>query len=194
MAPTIPTSEPTTAVAGTTWKWTRDEATYPPSEGWALSYAFRGLSALDVPATGSTITDDGVSQFTVTVTDEKTAVIAAGTYQWVAYASLDGEKFVADSGVLVVTADASAAIAGALQSHAELMLARVESEIEARLTGNGSAHESYTIGTAAGGRQLSKVPMQELLAMRGVYAGMVWREQNPGRSLPTHAVRFNAPS
>jgi hypothetical protein len=183
LAPTIPTSEPSTLTAGETWKWTFTDSTYPASEGWSPSYAVRGVSALDI-TDADHMTDDGAATWTVTVPHATTDDLVAGVYEWVRYATKAAEKYVTARGSFVVLADADSAAAGDRQSHAEKMLARIEAEIEARLSGDGSAHESYTIGTAAGGRQLSKVPLSELYALKNKYAAEAQQAQRAGKLAP----------
>jgi hypothetical protein len=175
--------------ANTTWKWYRDESTYPPSEGYALSYALRGASVLNI--SGGQITDDGASRFTITVADEDTADVTAGTYTLVAYAAKDGERFEIGRWSVVVLADVSAATAGQLQSHPERMVTILEEEIEARVSGDGSAHAGLSIGTAAGGRQIEMIPLRELYQLLAQYRAQVRAERNRGR-LPSIGIRFGS--
>jgi hypothetical protein len=67
------------------------------------------------------------------------------------------------------------------------MLLLVETEIQARIDGTGSAHESYTIGT----RQLNKIPLEgpnSLTALRVQYQLEVQRQRNGGRLPPYRVV------
>lgn len=147
---------------------------------------------LNIPATGNTVTDDGASTSTVTVAYSNTASIAAGNYTWVATVEKDGERYEAGRGTFTVLANASAAAAGDLQSFAEEMLANVEDEIRARITGDGSAHNSYTIGTAAGGRSLDKMTLAELTTLRDKLRNDVQRERFAGKLAPV-TITFRSP-
>ncbi len=52
MAATIPTKEPLTIRAGDTIKWTKSLDDYKASDGWTLSYSFRGTGGtIDITST-----------------------------------------------------------------------------------------------------------------------------------------------
>lgn len=120
-----------------------------------------------------------------TTTDD----VAAGVYAWELRASLDGAVYSVDFGSFEVVADVAVTAASDQRTHAEKMLALVEAELEARITGDGSAHDSYGIGTsAAGARQMQKVPLEKLKAMRATYAAEVQRQKHGGRLPPYKAV------
>ena len=52
MAATIPTKEPLTIRAGDTIKWTKSLDDYIASDGWTLSYSFRGTGGMiDITST-----------------------------------------------------------------------------------------------------------------------------------------------
>jgi len=183
VAPTIPIGVPATLGAGVTWKWKTSPAGFPPSEGWALSYALRGVGSLDIA--GAKVTDDGVATFTITVAAADTAALAAGAYRWVAYAEKAGEKYEVAKGVVDVTANVATAGAGALQSTAEAMVTRLDAEIKARVTGTGSGHNSIEIH----GRAIEKFSLEELYGLRNKYAAQANRERSKGRFAPVK-MRF----
>lgn len=182
MAPTTPTGAPSTAVAGDSWRWRiADLADYPQAEGWSLKYRILGKSRLstDVSPTFQSSGDDA-QHWLVTIPLADTAALLPGRYRLIARMVGSGayagrEETVADS-VLTVQPDPRTAAAGELQTHAEKLLALVESEIEARLTGTGSAHEGYTIE----GRAITKIPLTELTRLRAKYASAV-RQERSGR-------------
>ncbi len=47
MAKAIPTTEPLTFIAGDAWKWDKSFGDFPASDGWQLSYYFRGEQDYD---------------------------------------------------------------------------------------------------------------------------------------------------
>ena len=52
MAATIPTKEPLTIRAGDTIEWTKSIDDYKASDGWTLSYSFRGTGGtIDITST-----------------------------------------------------------------------------------------------------------------------------------------------
>lgn len=186
MAPTVPSCLPTEHVAGETLKARLRYVDFPAGDGWVLAIYFRGVAVLDALMTGDTpeIEADGDS-FLVTLSATDTA-LAAGTYRWTARATLDGETYQADAGVLTLRPNVATATAGALQTHAERMVAVLESEIAARITGDGSAHGDMLIGS----RRLVKIATHELEGMLNRYRWQVWREQHPGQLGPRRQVRF----
>ena len=168
MAADIPTTEPTEARAGDTWKWTKTLADYPASEGWALTYRFKSATAaFEVAASASG--DD----YSVTVAATTTDDIAAGFYTWVAQVSLAGEKYTVDSGPFTVNPDfhtgtASAAYDG--RSHARIVLDAIEAVIEGRASRDQEAYE-------IAGRSLKRTPIADLLKLRQHYKAELAAEE-----------------
>lgn len=198
MAPLTPTGIPSSVKAGDSWIWrVADFADFPYSEGWSLSYAIAGVGYLAVPdadkpeSTVAYATSGDDAGFWVTTIVPAHSKIPAGRYRIVgrmtgsgAYA---GKVYTVSDETLVVSDDPAEATKGEFQSHAEKMLAIIEEEIEARITGNGSAHESYVIE----GRQISKIPIEKLTQMRGKYAAEVRRLRSGrvGRQIKTEFGR-----
>lgn len=182
MAPSIPAGEPTVLNAGTTWKWTQQWSDFPIADGWSVTYYATGPSAFTVS------TSQSGSDFLAAKAATETAAILPGLYTWEARATLSSETYVAGSGTLMVGAKPSANEGVDGRSHAQLMLARVEAEIEARITGTGSAHESY----GNGDQTIAKLPIEKLRALRVAYSMEVQRQQNGG-ALPTYEVTFARP-
>lgn len=187
MAFSVPTTEPSSLVAGITWQWEKTVSDYPPSEGWTLTYYLTGKTSLSFAAEA----DPTDTVYSVSVPASETAAVEPGVYVWQARVS-DGAGIIrlADAGRFDVTRDvASVAENEDARSHNEKMLARIEAEIEARLTGDGSGHDSYSIG----GRSLSKYTMDGLHSLRSRYAFAVARDRNGGK-VPPYAAVFNRAS
>lgn len=155
---------------------------YLASDGWTLTYYLRGVGTLDVTAT----TDTDGEGYSITVLPASTD-IAAGNYEFLARVSnVGGEKYTVDSGTVEILANAATATAGQRQSHAEQMVALLQAEIKARLSGTaGTAHESYTIEN----RQITKLSLDELYKLLNKYRAELAREQNGG-TLPSITIRF----
>lgn len=181
MTYTIPTGEPAALRAGTTWTWKRGESNdFPVADSWVYTYYLTGKTSLSFVATNALATHD----FTVSVTASTTGTVAAGTYAWELRASLPaGAVYLVDTGSFDVTANANVTAASDQRTFAEKHLAAIELEMQARVTGDGSAHESYVIGT----RQLNKLPMADLVKMRAIYSAEVQRQRFGGRLPPYHA-------
>jgi len=122
--------------------------------------------------------------YTVTVAPAKTAGLAAGSYKWQSYATLAGNRYTVDTGVFTLVQNLSAVTGAAAQTHAEAVLVKIEAEIVARLAGDGSSHEHYTINN----RQIQKIPILTLMRLRAIYQSKVYRLQNPGSLRPRCSV------
>lgn len=126
MAPvTIPTVEPSEAIAGLTWRWDTSLSKYSPADGWALKYTFRGAGLLDL--TGAANAANTGWELTASAT--ATSTLLAGVYTWIAYVELSGEKFIVGSGRLTVLPNPLIATASELQPYAEKALAHVEATL-----------------------------------------------------------------
>ena len=174
MAPQVPSGEPSALRAGINWSWKRSQSTdFPIAHGWAYKYYLTGKTSTSFTAA------NGTTDFTVSVAAATTASIAAGNYKWQLRASLSTDVYLVDEGEFVVEADTAVSAASDQRTFAEKQLALVESEIQARVDGTGSANEGYTIGT----RQITKIPIKELHTLRAWYAAEVQR-QRLGRMAP----------
>ena len=188
MAPVVPSSEPEQLAVGETVRWTKTLGDYPPSEGWTLKYALRGASALDVTATVVG------SEYSVTIPSSGTGgsnTIEPGMYTLAGYVegsgAFAGQRYQVHRSVVRVTPDVGAAQPGELQSKAERNLAAIDAVIEGRIT---SDVESYTIA----GRQVTKIPIGDLMKLRSRFAAQVRRQRNPGRFGRAVGVQFGRAS
>lgn len=185
MAPTIPFGHPTALTAGDTWQWRIAFADYPVSDGYVLSYALVSRSdATQAPLAWDAgyVTDDG-AEYTVTIPASVTDDLGAGAYLLTALLTLGSTRTSVPAGTLLVAADPATAAAGDGLTHAEKVLGYIEAVIEGRATADV---ESYQIN----GRALVRTPMETLLKMRSRLRNAVWRERNPGKTLPGYAVSF----
>ncbi len=162
---------PSSFAAGTTVKLRRSLADFPASAGWTYELFLRGAGALDADGTA-----DG-DDFLVTIPATGaggTAGLAAGTYRWLERLTKAGEVYDGDTGVVAVTIDLGAAAAGDAQTHAERSLALIEAAIEGRIP---EGMESYQVA----GRAVSKIPIADLVKLRGLYAAQVATDRNGGQ-------------
>ena len=166
--PDIPTSAPQSATAGDSLVWVQRAGEYTPADGWALTVAFAGRD-LSVAA----VTVGGEHQ--VTITAAQTAALGAGAWPWIARATKGAERVTVASGTLTLAADPLGAQASAT-THAERMLAAIESVIEGRATSDLS---SYSVA----GRSLTKLSPAELAQWRNYYRAEVAAERGGGSSL-----------
>ncbi|MFL5481148.1 MAG: hypothetical protein ACJ8AK_03080 [Gemmatimonadaceae bacterium] len=182
MPPVVPQSEPQVLVAGDTWSWTKTLSNYPPSEGWTLGYAIRGQSVL---ANADVTVSSSGSVYSVTVAKAKTALLASGAYQWQSFVdgsgAYAGQHYTVEQGVFTIVLNLTAVADASAVSHVERVLAKLEAEIEARIVGNGSTHESYAIS----GRSIAKTPLKDLVNLRAIYQAKVYRLRNQGSLGPS---------
>ncbi len=173
MAVEIPTIEPTTAIAGDTWEWTKDFTDYPAST-WTLTYYARsreGEFNFNATADGDT--------HAVTVAAATTAAYKAGRYGWTAVVTSGTERHTVGAGHLVVTPDPANTGAGHdPRSHARKTLEAIEAVIEGRATMD---QQRYTIG----GRSLDRTPLKDLLEFRTQYRALVNSEDAKNGALST---------
>lgn len=188
MAPTTPLGVPTTAAAGDTWLWTASYGDYPVSEGWTLSYRFRGASILDTSS--SHLTNDGAT-WTATIPATLTADLTPGNYAWSAVmtgsGSYAGRLHTAETGVLQVTRNLSLAAEGDGQTWEERTLSVIESVLTNKVTDDVAM---YMIGT----RQVLAIPLKELLSLRSQLKRKVAAQRDPRAAFPLHRVTFHAVS
>lgn len=180
MTPPVPQTEPQTLVAGDTWAWTKTLSNYPATDLWVLGYAIRGQSVL--PNAKVIVSTSGIG-FSVSVAKADTGVLIAGAYQWQSFVDkvATGEHYTVEQGVFTIVQSLSSVSDSSAVSHVERMIIKLDAEIEARMTGTGSSHESYSIN----GRSIMKIPMKELQSMAGMYRARLYRLRNQGALGPS---------
>lgn len=185
MAPSIPTTVPTALTAGADWQWTQTFPDFDPADASACVYYFSGPASFSITATV------GADDFSVAVAASTTAAYTAGLYSWVARVTVSGVVYDADSGTLDLLADP--ATTGDQSSFAAQMVSNIEAELLARVTGDGSGHDSYSIAGGGGSRSLAKISVRDLQMMLAQYRAQLAMERNGG-TLPPYAVRFGRAS
>jgi hypothetical protein len=176
MAAPIPNEIPTVFRAGETVKFLRSFNDFAPSDGWTYTIYFNGaLQTFSKVADA----DPGGNGFLVTLNSNDLAV-PAGVYRYIARVSQNssGESYTVDEGVVEIEIDLATAAAGATTSFAEQMLTAIQTEIAARMGADVEEYHSAVIGSSW---SVKKIPMEQLMKMRGHYASMVWRQKNPGK-------------
>lgn len=178
MSAPIPTEIPTVFRAGETIQFTRDPEDYPLSDGWGYQIFFNGPSA----TFNKTATADPSGNGFLVVLNPQDLAVPAGIYRFLGRVSKTVDSvlqvFTVDEGVVEIELDLGTAPAGATTSFAEQMLAAIETEIAIRMGADVEEYHSSVTGSAW---TVKKIPMQELMQMRGKYASMVWRQKNPGK-------------
>lgn len=159
-------NEPTEAVSGDTWLWTRDLADYPAGT-WTLTYYFKNRTQeFTIAATA-----DGTTHV-VAAAKATTAAYQPGEYHWTAVVDDGAERKTVERGTLIVLPDPAATGAGYDgRTHARKVLDAIEAVLENRATMD---QEEYSIG----GRSLKRTPVKDLMAMHEKYRALVNAEEN----------------
>lgn len=177
----IPTLEPDKVTAGDTWKWKRSLDHYSAADGWVLTYKLINASG-DIDITASA---DG-SDHLVSESAATTAAYAAGKYRWQGYVTKGAERYAIGRGEIEVLPDLATETTYDDRTHARKVLDAIEAVIEGRASQD---QMSYSINN----RQLSRMPIEDLLKFRGVYRAEVQAEMNKekialGRPVKTKLV------
>lgn len=167
MAATVPTTEPTSARAGDTWQWRREDLTADyPASAWTLTYYFRNASAyFDVTATA-----DG-DEFAITVAKATTAGKTVGEYDWTAVVESATERFEIDSGRMEVLQNVATAAAYDGRTFVRKML----DAVEAALLSKATASQMDLVQAALADRSLQYKP-ESLMVLRSQLMSEVKRE------------------
>jgi hypothetical protein len=140
-----------------------------PTTGWSCSVTLRmapgsagGQTTADSDAQTVAAAPSG-SDFKVTIDASTSASLGDGQLRWVAMATKAGETYCIGRGTIVLEP-----LDGVTQNE------RTLAAIDAVLAGRGGADlDEYTIGD----RHIRKIPLGELVKLRGVYARRVARER-----------------
>jgi hypothetical protein len=192
MAYEVPSKEPEKIYKGLSAVWQKDLGAYPSDE-YDLSYYFYNESS---PATafGISAEPSGLSHY-VNVAPSGTSTYTAGNYLWVSTITetSTGNKYLVEQGHWDVMPDPSSPGTTDVRSHAKTVLDKIEAVIEGRA-------DSDTLSYTVAGRQLQKMPIDDLLKLRTYYYNLYISEikaEETARELPdrdTVRIRFTDPS
>lgn len=167
----MPTADapPDRFAAGDTLRWRYASPDYPATDGWTLAYRLVGTGvALTIAATA-----DGAG-FIAEATAADTAALAvpaAGVpCTLIGYVSKGSERWAVYRAPCLVEPN-PATVTGDLRGHAARVLEAISALLEGRATKD---QQSYRIGE----RELTRIPVPELLALRDYYKAEAQREAN----------------
>jgi hypothetical protein len=194
MAADVPDIEPYEVYAGDTFRWNKKIDDYTPADGWALSYSFRSVTGtgFDISASANSSND----AWEITVAAATTANYTTGEYNWQAYVTKSGERYVVDNGVTQIYRNLNALSTSAttdLRTHAKLMISKIQSVLEGRMDAD---IENYSIG----GRSINKIPVSELVDILHRYEEKLDKEERKRRLANKHGsgrlikARFGYPT
>jgi hypothetical protein len=182
MTATVPTTEPTSARAGDTWKWRREDLADYPAPTWVLTYYFRNATAKFAIAAAA----DGVNH-AVSVAMATTSAYTVGDYDWVALAESASERVQVDAGRLRVLHNFETDAVYDARSFARTML----DAVEAALTSKATASQLDIVKAALADRSMEYNPAT-LMALRSRLLTEVRREAaaQKGTDVRRVLVRF----
>lgn len=153
----IPSNEPDIITKGDSTSWTKSFPNYKASDGWVLTYYFRGAATLDKAATADG--DDHLVELTTANTD----TLTAGDYAWAAKVAKGSEVITVETGQLTVLNDLADESTG---YETRPYVKRVLDSIEALMLGKTTQDaSSYSIQ----GRSLTRYSFEELETLRDKY-------------------------
>lgn len=186
----VPFYEPREIAVGETLEWKRALAEFPAGT-YTLTYYVRGAG----PGFNVAAAQEG-SIHHVTVPSSTTQNLVAGTYTWEAWTDdgAGGQYLVASGEFKVITSLKAMTTSTTLDNRSQAK--KILDAIDAMMIGKATLdQQSYTIGN----RQLSRIPIPELLKARTHYAKLYARERRAERLktgapyLKTVLVRFDRP-
>lgn len=169
----VPSTEPTSIAAGEEWHWTKSFPGFTPAEGWGITYTFlerKGTTKKTIVGTPQAASQDYDFKITAANNEE----VPAGMYDWVAIATNGAEKHRAAFGSTDVKPNLVKAPSGAGSN--EKLLEAVEARLYERVT-EGALIDQYGIH----GRTVAKMPLKDLLALRGQLKAIINAERHPDR-------------
>lgn len=113
------------------------------------------------------------------------SVLPQGTYRLIGFVTnaTTSERYVVHNDAIRVDPDVASGSLDSIVTDNQRTLAAIEARLAGRVTAD---QESVQIdGTA-----LTRIAIEKLMTLRGIYAARVWRELHPGQSNPSHELRF----
>jgi len=181
MAPPVLTAMPTEFRAGETVEYELTLPDYPPGTH-SLTVHLRGIGSADASV------GEGASKYTVTFSAALTGALAPGVYQFseLITVTAGGKVVEVGAGVVSVLRNLATAPAGSAQTHAEKMVAILETAIQDLTSGKIQA---YSIG----GRTVTYNDLPELQKMLAKYQSEVRMQRSPGQPFQDIHVTFLRP-
>jgi hypothetical protein len=170
-APEVPAVFPPYLVAGATWQWDQrlyDQASgdeFLPDDGGTVTMRLLGHHSLEFTATANTTDDVWEWRVASSTTDDIPVTKGNQKYTWEIQGSLAGVVYDLGRGSIFVYANPDITAGDDRRSHAQKMVALIEAELEARVLGTGTGHNSYQIH----GRSMEKFTLTELRSLRAEY-------------------------
>ena len=166
---TVPTGEPTKIRTGTTVQWILQHPDFPSGDGWSVTYAFRGPSALNVQCSA---TQQNAHLATVAATPTGAALLP-GDYWFQSFAASGSLRYLVTEGQMQVLPDLSAVSASLGGYDGRSPARKIVDTIDAFMAGRATLAQS---SSSVDGRSLSNRPASDLLALRDKYARIVEQE------------------
>jgi hypothetical protein len=162
------TDFPSTITQGDSFTFTTSIDEYPPTDGYTLNLAIRGLSSADIVAT--TLASDYIIDIPTSIS----STLTPGTYKAIFFATKGIERITLYSKSLEVLEDPILMGNIDMRSHEQIMLDAIEAFIEKRATQGQLDHLSTEIDA----KKLQRMSMTDLVALRDHYKSKVMVQTN----------------
>lgn len=176
----IPTETPSELTAGVSWQWKLPDlsADYSPADH-SLTFSFVPMNGGTIKSITATNSD---GEFLLSQTSAQSGGWDAGVYSFTATMTRTSDGLVATvcSGHLKVKPNPLTSTADT-RTQARRTLEAIEATIEGRASKDADA---YTIE----GRSITRTPVEDLIRLRSLYAGIVRREENGGSGITYRRV------
>jgi hypothetical protein len=180
LASPTPTTEPHQLFAGDSWKWDKTLANYPASDGWQLSYAFRGETDYDAEWGTEVTSPSGSDGFEIRIPSADTD-LPPGAYKLYGRVT-DGTEVETPIEVkLNILANPATAVGS--KSFNATVLAAIESAI------SGTVLTAQQKRVRINGREIENFDPEDLEKWHAHYKHLVEIERNPTARL-SQAGRF----
>jgi len=160
----LPDTEPSSLVAGESWKWTKSLSDYP-ADTWTLNYYF--LLSTGTTTFNITAAADG-TDYLIDVAPATTAAYTPGSYKWQAFVDDGTDKFKVCCGDMEVLPDFSSDTSDP-RSDVEIIL----DAINAMLKGKANRDQ---METEVNGKKIKRYSWEELREMRKYFNDELFNE------------------
>ena len=162
------TNFPSTITQGDSFTFTTPIEEYPPTAGYTLNLAIRGLSSVDIIA--ATL----LSDYIIDIPSSVSSTLTPGTYKAIFFVTKGIERVTLYSKSLEVLEDPILIGNIDMRSHEQIMLDAIEAFIEKRATQGQLDHLMSEIDA----KKLQRMSMTELVALRDHYKAKVIAQTN----------------
>jgi len=181
LAPTIPITEPLQFIAGDSWQWDKTLPDFPASDGWELSYKFRGETDYDADWGDDVTSPAGEEGFEVRIPPADTIGILPGPYTLWGEVTDGTDDYTPIEWKVNILPDPKTAV------NAKSFNQTVLDAIRATISGGALTDNQKSV--TIHGRSIESFEIEDLENLKAEYTILVALDKNPRARLST-AGRF----